>query len=230
MFTIVSRPCMGGGVAPQLAAAGRKSSSASAVNADANSSGVLAVLAQREAVEGVDDLGAVHQLLDDGLGHTASVSGAFDVINDDLGYDREARVNDAGTTEIEAFVTLAEELHFGRTAERLHVSTARVSQAIKRMELRVGVPLFERTSRRVELTAAGRALLGRGRARVATDHRRRRGSEGGRGPARRRVRRRGGRAAPGRRGGAHSEAEVRSARRSSATSCRGCATGPSTSC
>jgi DNA-binding transcriptional LysR family regulator len=61
--------------------------------------------------------------------------------------------------EIEAFVTLAEELHFGRTAERLHVSTARVSQAIKRMELRVGVPLFERTSRRVELTDAGRALL-----------------------------------------------------------------------
>ena len=57
--------------------------------------------------------------------------------------------------EIEAFVTLAEELHFGRTAERLHVSTARVSQAIKRMELRVGVPLFERTSRRVELTEAG---------------------------------------------------------------------------
>ena len=109
--------------------------------------------------------------------------------------------------EIEAFITLAEELHFGRTAERLHVSTARVSQAIKRMELRVGVPLFERTSRRVELTDAGR-VAGRGRARVAADHRRRR-TAGGRGPARGRVRGRGGRAAAGRRGLRRSDAEVR---------------------
>ncbi|GAA1867728.1 LysR family transcriptional regulator [Actinomadura bangladeshensis] len=60
--------------------------------------------------------------------------------------------------EIEALLTLAEELHFGRTAERLHVSTARISQTIAKLERRVGVPLFERTSRRVELTAAGRRL------------------------------------------------------------------------
>jgi DNA-binding transcriptional LysR family regulator len=60
--------------------------------------------------------------------------------------------------EIEAFLTLADELHFGRTAERLHVSTARISQAIKTLERRVGAPLFERTSRRVALTPLGRRL------------------------------------------------------------------------
>ncbi|HEY8479627.1 MAG TPA: LysR family transcriptional regulator [Spirillospora sp.] len=60
--------------------------------------------------------------------------------------------------DIEIFLTLAEELHFGRTAERLHVSTARVSQTIKKMERRIGAALFERTSRRVALTPIGRRL------------------------------------------------------------------------
>ncbi|MER7770104.1 LysR family transcriptional regulator [Kitasatospora sp. NPDC096140] len=60
--------------------------------------------------------------------------------------------------ELEAFLTLAEELHFGRTAERLHVSTARVSQTIAKLERRIGVPLFHRTSRRVELSPVGRQL------------------------------------------------------------------------
>ncbi|MFE0148659.1 LysR family transcriptional regulator [Nonomuraea sp. NPDC059007] len=60
--------------------------------------------------------------------------------------------------ELEAFLTLAEELHFGRAAERLHVSTARVSQTIKKLERKVGVPLFDRSSRRVELSAVGRQL------------------------------------------------------------------------
>ncbi|MFI6510601.1 LysR substrate-binding domain-containing protein [Streptosporangium sp. NPDC050855] len=60
--------------------------------------------------------------------------------------------------ELEAFLTLAEELHFGRTAERLHVSTSRISQTIARLERRAGVPLFDRTSRRVELTPVGRRL------------------------------------------------------------------------
>jgi DNA-binding transcriptional LysR family regulator len=58
--------------------------------------------------------------------------------------------------EAEAFLTLAEELHFGRAAERLQVSTARVSQTIRKLERKVGVPLFRRTSRRVELTTVGR--------------------------------------------------------------------------
>src|SRR5687768_14490661 len=60
--------------------------------------------------------------------------------------------------ELEAFLTLAEELHVGRTAARLHVATARISQTIAKLERRANVPLFERTSRRVELTAVGRRL------------------------------------------------------------------------
>ncbi len=60
--------------------------------------------------------------------------------------------------DIEIFLALADELHFGRAAERLHVSTARVSQTIKKLERRIGAPLFERTSRRVALTPIGRRL------------------------------------------------------------------------
>ena len=52
----------------------------------------------------------------------------------------------------------AEELHFGRTAERLHVTPARVSQAIKKQERAIGAALFERTSRVVRLTPAGEQL------------------------------------------------------------------------
>jgi DNA-binding transcriptional LysR family regulator len=60
--------------------------------------------------------------------------------------------------DIEIFLTLAEELHFGRTAERLRVSQARVSQSISAQERRLGVALFDRTSRRVALTPVGRRL------------------------------------------------------------------------
>lgn len=60
--------------------------------------------------------------------------------------------------DIEIFLTLAEELHFGRTAQRLHVSQARVSQAIKAQERRIGAALFERTSRAVALTPIGKQL------------------------------------------------------------------------
>lgn len=60
--------------------------------------------------------------------------------------------------ELETFLTLAEELHFGRTAERLRVTTGRISHVIKRLERRIGAPLFERTSRVVRLTPLGRQL------------------------------------------------------------------------
>lgn len=60
--------------------------------------------------------------------------------------------------EIEIFLTLAEELHFGRTAERLFISPSRVSQTISKLERAYGVTLFERTSRRVELSSVGAAL------------------------------------------------------------------------
>ncbi|QKW09873.1 LysR family transcriptional regulator [Streptomyces sp. NA04227] len=60
--------------------------------------------------------------------------------------------------ELECFLLLAEELHFGRTAERMRLSRARVSQLVQRLERRVGGRLFDRTSRRVELTALGGQL------------------------------------------------------------------------
>ncbi|MDI2131118.1 LysR family transcriptional regulator [Yinghuangia seranimata] len=60
--------------------------------------------------------------------------------------------------EIEIFLTLADELHFGRTAARLHVSPPLVTQTIQKTERRLGVTLFTRSSRRVELTDVGRAL------------------------------------------------------------------------
>ncbi|MEV0714829.1 LysR family transcriptional regulator [Asanoa sp. NPDC050611] len=63
--------------------------------------------------------------------------------------------------DIEIFLTLAEELHFGRTAERLRVSQARVSQSIKQQERRIGGGLFERTSRNVRLTPLGERLRDR---------------------------------------------------------------------
>lgn len=60
--------------------------------------------------------------------------------------------------DIEIFLTLAEELHFGRTADKLLVTKARVSQAIQKTERQIGAALFERTSRRVALTPIGRQL------------------------------------------------------------------------
>lgn len=60
--------------------------------------------------------------------------------------------------DIEIFLILAEELHFGRAAGRLHVSTTRVSRTIKKWERHIGAALFERTSRRVQPTPLGRRL------------------------------------------------------------------------
>ncbi|MFC4050254.1 LysR family transcriptional regulator [Actinomadura syzygii] len=60
--------------------------------------------------------------------------------------------------ELECFLVLAEELHFGRTGERLYVSQGRVSQLLRSLETRVGARLVERTSRRVRLTPLGEAF------------------------------------------------------------------------
>lgn len=60
--------------------------------------------------------------------------------------------------EIETFLTLSEELHFGRTAERLRVTTGRISHVVRKLERRIGAPLFERTSRVVRLTPIGTQL------------------------------------------------------------------------
>jgi DNA-binding transcriptional LysR family regulator len=61
--------------------------------------------------------------------------------------------------EIEAFLVLAEELHFGRAAERLGVSPGRVSQLLTALERRLGRRLVLRSSRTVELSAAGEQFL-----------------------------------------------------------------------
>ncbi|MER6140891.1 LysR family transcriptional regulator [Streptomyces sparsogenes] len=60
--------------------------------------------------------------------------------------------------EIEAFLSVAEELHFGRAAERLRLSTSRVSNLVRAVERRVGAQLFERSSRVVKLTPQGAQL------------------------------------------------------------------------
>jgi DNA-binding transcriptional LysR family regulator len=62
---------------------------------------------------------------------------------------------DVEVREIEVFLTLAEELHFARTGERLGLTPSRISQVVRTLETRLGGALFDRTSRRVRLTPLG---------------------------------------------------------------------------
>ncbi len=68
------------------------------------------------------------------------------------------------------FVTLAEELHFGRAAQRLFISQPPLSVAIKQLEEELQAQLFERSSKGVRLTAAGEHLLDKARQLLALSH------------------------------------------------------------
>lgn len=74
---------------------------------------------------------------------------------------------DLDATPFRYFLTVAEERSFTRAAQLLHVSQPALSAQIRELERRLGFALFQRTSRRVEMTAEGRLFLGNARRMVA---------------------------------------------------------------
>jgi DNA-binding transcriptional LysR family regulator len=90
--------------------------------------------------------------------------------------------------QLRYFLVVAEELHFTRAAKRLHMAQPALSARIRELEQAVGTPLFRRSTRRVELTAAGEALLPHARETLAAAQRARealtRATQGTTGPLR----------------------------------------------
>lgn len=68
-------------------------------------------------------------------------------------------ITDVDTRWLEAFIAVAEELHFGRAASRLHMAHSPLSQMIRKLEREIGSDLFDRNTRSVSMTGAGQAFL-----------------------------------------------------------------------
>jgi len=82
-------------------------------------------------------------------------------------FDRNRYNAGVDLRHLQAFITVAEERHFGRAAERLNLAASPLGRVIRALEDEVGTPLLTRTTRRVDLTAAGAAFLPQAQAILA---------------------------------------------------------------